>query len=248
MANHELSGPLVWSILYKILKETGPHKYSYRFYIGPENIGAAAFLHNSKKKIKNIIAGYVINCVGNGKNFTFKKSRIGNTLADRAAINVLNFTKNFKKIDFFPDGSDERQFCSPGFNLPIGLVMRKMYGEFKEYHTSLDNEKFISFKTIMESIQKYIEIILTIENNFIPFGRVQKGTPQLSKSKVNLYSDIMNFRIKKKNEDTRFILEILNLSDGNLDLIQIANAKNFKLLNHIETIKKLVKANFIKKK
>ncbi len=248
MANHELSGPLVWSILYKILKNTGPHKYSYRFLIGPENIGAASFLHYSKKNVKNIVAGYIINCVGHGKNYTFKKSRKGNSLADNAAINVLKGTKNFKLVDFFPDGSDERQFCSPGFDLPIGLVMRKMYGEFKEYHTSLDDENFISFKTIIESINTYLDILLTIEKNFMPMGRVQFGTPQLSKSKVNLYSSIMNFRIKKKDEDTRFILELLNLADGKKDLIQIANEKNFKLINHLKIIDNLLKAKFIKRK
>ena len=84
--------------------------------------------------------------------------------------------------------------------------------------TSLDNEKFISFKTLIESIKKYFEIILTIENNFVPIARVQYGTPQLSKSPINLYSDIMNFRIKKKNETTRFLLEVLNLSHGKQDL------------------------------
>ena len=72
MANHELSGPLAWSILYRIIKSTGPHKYSYRFLICPENIGAAAFLHYSKNKVKNIVAGYIINCVGNGKNLPIK--------------------------------------------------------------------------------------------------------------------------------------------------------------------------------
>ena len=82
-----------------------------------------------KNKVKNIVAGYIINCVGNGKKFTYKKSRRGNSLADRAALNVLkNIKYKLDVIDFFPDGSDERQFCSPGFNLPIGLIMRNMYG------------------------------------------------------------------------------------------------------------------------
>ena len=99
-----------------------------------------------KKKVKNIIAGYIVQCLGHGKQVAYKKSRLGNSLADRAAINVLknlNFPKKF--VDFSPDGSDERQFCSPGFNLPIGSVMRNMYErldgskmDFKEYHTSLD--------------------------------------------------------------------------------------------------------------
>tara|TARA_B100000795_G_scaffold65500_1_gene44546 strand:- start:7910 stop:9241 length:1332 start_codon:yes stop_codon:yes gene_type:complete len=248
MANNELSGPLVWSALYKILKNTGPHEYSYRFLICPENIGSAAFLHYSKKKVKDIIAGFVINCVGYGKEFTYKKSRRGNSISDLAAENVLKNSRTpYKIIDFVPEGSDERQFCSPGFNLPIGLLMRKMFGEYKEYHTSLDNGDLINFDTIISTIKAYYEVLLTIENNFIPFGKIQFGTPQLSKSRVNLYKDIMDFGSEGKGERISTILQILNLADGKLDLLEIANAKNFKLINHINTIKDLLKSGYIKK-
>lgn len=255
MANHELSGPLAWSILYKIIKATAPHNYSYRFLIIPENIGSATYLHYSKKKVKNIIAGYIVQCLGHGKQVTYKKSRLGNSLADKAAINILNNIKNPKKfVDFYPDGSDERQFCSPGFNLPIGSVMRDMYGrqdgskmDFKEYHTSLDDEKFISFKTIIESIKIYYEILLTLERNFLPIGKVQYGTPQLSKSPINLYKKIMDFRISEKRDRTKVLLEILNLADGSLDLISMANKKGFKLIDYLDLIDDLLKSKYIKK-
>ncbi len=255
MANHELSGPLAWSIIYKIIKATGPHKYSYRFLICPENIGSAAFLHYSKKKVKNIVAGYIVQCVGHGKKITYKKSRLGNSLADKAALNVLkNSEYNLDVVDFYPDGSDERQFCSPGFNLPIGSIMRNMYGrqdgtkmDFKEYHTSLDNEKLINFKTIIESINIYLQVLLTLENNFKPLAKVLYGTPQLSKSPIKLYGEKMNFRISKKKETTRVLLEILNQSEGHLDLLDIAYKKNFKVLDHLELIEKLIKAKYIKK-
>jgi len=249
MANHELSGPLAWSFLYKIIKETGPHKYSYRFLICPENIGAAAYLHYSKNKVKNIIAGYIINCVGNGKKYTFKKSRQGNSLADKAALNVLKFSKNkLDIVDFYPDGSDERQFCSPGFNLPIGLIMRNMFGKFPEYHTSLDNHKLISFKRILETINVYLQVLKTIEVNFKPIAKVQYGTPQLSKSPIKLYGDLMNFKIKKKSERIRALLEILNLSEGKLDLLEIANLKKFRIIDHLDLIDDLLKSKYIKYK
>ena len=256
MANHELSGPLVWSILFKILKATGPHNYSYRFLICPENIGSAAFLHNSKKKIKNIKAGYIINCVGYGKIYTYKKSRQGDSLSDRAVENVLlNSKKKFKFVDFFPDGSDERQFCSPGFNMPIGLLMRKMYGrqdgtplDFKEYHTSLDDKSLISTSTMIESIKTYLEVFKTIENNFFPIGKIQYGTPQLSRSKYDLYGEIMNFRVKQKDNNTKILLEILNLADGKIDLLDIANMKKFKLIDYENLVLKLLKSKYIKKK
>lgn len=248
MANHELSGPLVWATLFNILKNTGPHQYSYRFLICPENIGSAAFLHYNKRNVKNIVAGYIINCVGYGKEFNYKKSRLGNSLADLAAINVLQNSKYpFKVHDFIPEGSDERQFCSPGFNLPIGLLMRKMFGQYKEYHTSLDDEKFINFDRLIETIKVYYEIFQTLETNFLPLGKIQFGTPQLSKSKINFYRDIMDYDTKKKGKKISTILQILNLADGTKNLLEMGNLKNFKIIDHISTIKDLLKAGYIKK-
>ena len=260
MANNELSGPLLLSNLYKIMKMTAPHKYSYRFIICPENIGAAAFLSKNKKNIKKkTIAGFVINCVANGIKFTLKKSRKSNSLSDKAALNVL-LNSNFKKvdiIDFFPDGSDERQYCSPGFNLPIALIMRNMYAsfdgekkirkDFKEYHTSLDNKKIFSFKILKETLKVYYEVLMTIENNFVPKAKIIYGTPQLSKSKIPLYPKMMDFSVTEKNKNTRLVLEILNLSEGKLDLLDICNKKNFKLINFLDTFEKLVKSGYIKK-
>ena len=94
----------------------------------------------------------------------------------------------------------------------------------------------------------YHDVLLTIEKNFYPLGKVQYGTPQLSKSPIKLYGEIMNFRIKQKNDYTRTLLEILNLADGKLDLLSIANLKNFKLIDYIDLIKDLIKSKYIKKK
>tara|TARA_B100000795_G_scaffold258415_1_gene232470 strand:+ start:761 stop:2083 length:1323 start_codon:yes stop_codon:yes gene_type:complete len=248
MANHELSGPLAWLTLYEIIKNTKPHKYSYRFVICPENIGAATFLHYNKKKIKNIKAGYILNCLGHGKIVTFKKSRIGNSLADKAASNVIKHSGYpYKILDFFPEGSDERQFCSPGFNLPISLVMRKMYRTFKEYHTSLDDEKFINFKTIEESIKLHYNIILTLENNFTPKAKIIYGTPQLSRSKVDLYPQIMKSSGPKKSEEVKLLLEILNLADGKEDLLDICEKKGYELIKFLDLYKRLLKSGYITK-
>jgi aminopeptidase-like protein len=248
MANHELSGPLVWSMLYKILKNTGPHELSYRFLICPETVGSAAFLHKNKNNLKNIIAGYIINCVGYGKEINYKKSRIGNSIADKAALNVMENSNFPIKIENFePWGSDEKQFCSPGFNVPIGLVMRKMFDGFKEYHTSLDNEKILSYETIIESINIYLDAIKTLENNFIPVAKVQYGTPQLSRSSIPLYRTKMNWKEKKMEDKTKVMLEILNLADGKIDMIDIANQKKFKLIDHLGLINDLIKSGYIKK-
>jgi aminopeptidase-like protein len=248
MANHELGGPIVLSLLYKILKKTGPHKYTYRFLVCPENIGSAAFLHKNKSKLKNIKAGYIINCVGKGDEVTYKKSRISNSLSDKAAINVIkNFGKNFIIEDFYPWGSDERQFCSPGFNLPIGLIMRKRFDKFKEYHTSLDNKKFVSSKTLIETINIYHQVLMTIENDFTPLAKVIYGTPQLSKSKIPLYRTKMNWKLKGMDKRTKSMLQILNLADGKRNLLDIANDKGFKLIDHIDLIKDLLESGYIRK-
>ena len=248
MANHELGGPIVLSFLYKILKNTGPHNYSYRFLICPENIGSAAFLHKNKNKLKNVIAGYIINCVGRGNEITYKKSRISNSLSDEAALNIIkNFGKKYIIEDFYPWGSDERQFCSPGFNLPIGLIMRKRFDKFKEYHTSLDDKNFISSKILLETINIYCQVFKTIENNFTPFAKVQYGTPQLSKSKIPLYRSKMNWHIKKMEKKTKVMLEILNFADGKLNMIEMANKRKFKLIEHLDVIENLIKAGYIKK-
>ena len=171
-------------------------------------------------------------------------------MADLAALNVINNSNYISKVvDFFPDGSDERQFCSPGFNLPVGLIMRKMYGTFKEYHNSLDDENFISFKRIIETINIYYEVILSIEKNFTPISTIQYGTPQLSKYGNDLYPEIMNFAdLKSKKDSARFILEILNLAEGNLDLLQICEKKNFKLIEYFPIVEKMLKYKLIKSK
>ena len=124
--------------------------------------------------------------------------------------------------------------------------MRKMYGQYKEYHTSLDDKKLINFERIIETIKVYYEIFQTIETNFLPLGKVQYGTPQLSKSKINLYRDIMDYQTKNKGEKTSTILQILNLADGTKNLLEIANLKNFKLIDHAQSVKDLIKAGYLK--
>ena len=245
MANHELSGPLAMMVIYDYLKQTGPHYYSYRFLICPENIGSAAFLHKNKKNIKkDILAGFILNFLASGKNFTYKKSRIGNSLSDKAAINVLkNLPQKLIINNFTPEGSDERQFCSPGFNLPIGVISRDDFNNFKEYHTSLDDISKFNYKTFYESIEKILDILETIELNFIPRSTVLYGTPHFSRRNSKLYHKI--FYERKKKSKTKSMLEILNVAEGKLDLLDIANDKNFSLLEMKEIIATMLEEKII---
>ncbi|MEP7146713.1 MAG: DUF4910 domain-containing protein [bacterium] len=221
MANNELSGPLVSAFIYKKLKEKKNRKYTYRFLFLPETIGSICYLstHGEQMK-KKLIAGYVVTCIGDKGNFTYKKSRDGNTIGDRAAELVLKHGKeNFIIEEFFPTGSDERQYCSPGFNLPVGSLMRTKYGKYKEYHTSADNKDFISFDAMEKSIDKYLEIIYVIENNKIFINKIPYCEPQLGKR--DLYPTLGS---QKDTADiVNAMMWVLNLSDGSNDLIAIAN-------------------------
>jgi aminopeptidase-like protein len=222
--------------------------HGIRFILCPENIGAVSYLSKHGQELKRkVVAGYVINCVGNGFKWTYKRSRQHNSLADSAVLNSL--LKNqlpLEVVDFFPDGSDERQYCSPGFNLPVGLLMRSMYGRFPEYHTSADNLSFFEVEAVFESANAYFDAIMTAELNFIPLSAVQFGTPQLSKSLISIYPESMNFQAKPKSMDVRFTLELINLAEGKEDLLSICEKKGYRLLDYVEVIRNLLKAGYIK--
>lgn len=224
LANNELSGPLVATAIYEALSRLPRRKFNYRFVFVPETVGAITYLANHGEKLKkNCVAGLVVTCCGDDKNITYKKSRRGNTEIDRCVTQVLlahrhETAKPFQIFDFFPTGSDERQYCSPGFNLPVGSLMRSMYGLYPEYHTSLDNKDFISFKAMRETVGLYLHSLLSFECNATYISTVQNGEPMLRKH--GLY---LGLGSQKQNDDLiSKILYLLNYSDGTNDLLSIA--------------------------
>ncbi len=237
MANNELSGPLVTSFIYKALKDK-KLRFSYRFVFIPETIGSIYYLSKYGEYLKdNIIAGFVVTTIGDKGSFNYKRSRKGKCLVDRATELILSQTENnYILEDFFPDsGSDERQYCSPGFNLPVGSLMRTRYGKYKEYHTSADNKDFISFEAMEKSVEKYLEVIYLIENNYTYINKNPNCEPMLGKR--GLYPSLGSQ--KETEELIRAIMWVLNLSDGQNDLIEICNKSkiNYKII--IEAAKKL---------
>ena len=231
MANNELSGPLVTAFIYRELKKLKYRKYTYRFIFVPETIGVISYLSIHGKHIKEkLAAGYVITCIGDKGNFTYKKSRRGNSLADRAAELILTQNENNYVIeDFFPTGSDERQYCSPGFNLPVGSLMRTRYGKYKEYHTSADNRDFISFDAMEYSVKTYLRIISVLEKNAVYENLFPDCEPQLGKR--DLYPTLGS---QKKTADfVNAVMWVLNLSDGTNDLIKISERSgiNFEIIS-----------------
>ncbi len=219
MANNELSGPLVLSFLYDRMKQWKHRRYTYRFVVLPETIGSVAYLSRRGEHFRDRLrAGYVLTCIGDGGNLTYKMSRRENTLADRAALHVLGATEALKTVRFNPAvGSDERQYCSPGFNLPVGSVMRTMYTDFPEYHTSLDNKSFMDFEKMSETTALLEQVALALEQNRSWENLLPYGEPQLGPRGI--------FRTvsEKQREDHEIALWwVLNYSDGEHDLLAIA--------------------------
>ena len=219
MANNELSGPVVTTALAQWIETVPDRKYTYRIIFIPETIGAVAYIHKNLKALKkNTIAGFQVTCIGDDRTYSFLPSRLGNTISDKASLHTLShIAPQFKRYHFLDRGSDERQFCSPGVDLPIASIMRSKYGEYPEYHTSLDNLDLISPSGLaggFNVLQKTIELI---ENNCIPIA-VMLCEPQLGK--LGLYPNL-----SCKGSVTTAVNDMMNLiaySDGNLNLLEIA--------------------------
>jgi len=224
LANNELSGPLALAFLYEKIKNMESRHFSYRFVISAETIGTISYLSIRGKHLKDyLVAGYIMTCLGDKGNFTYKLSRQENTLADKAAQVVLANNEEHSVLTFDPsNGSDERQYCSPGFNLPVGSLMRTMYGEYPEYHTSLDNKSKINFFALSHSVDIYYLIVEALENNFFYTINMEYCEPQLIK--YELYPKIGTAKLLEG--ETAAIAWLLNYSDGEHDLFDISLKSN----------------------
>jgi aminopeptidase-like protein len=217
LANDNLSGMAVASFLAKFLSGRDL-RYSYRFLFIPGTIGAITWLARNMEKVGHIRGGLVLTCLGDAGSFHYKKSRQGNSEIDRAAALVLEQESESAEIlEFSPYGYDERQYCSPGFNLAVGCLMRSVWGSFPEYHTSADNLDFIQPLQLAESLRICISIVDVLENNRRYRNLNPYCEPQLGKR--NLYSTTGGRGI---GEETNARLWVLNLSDGGHSLLDIA--------------------------
>lgn len=243
MANNELSGPLAAAFLYKKLAALSKRKYTYRFVFAPETIGVIAYLSQFGETMKeNMRAGFVATCCGDAGPFTYKRSKDPNNLADRAAEHLLRTASlPHSVINFAVGGSDERQYCSPGFNMPVGSLMRTMYQRYPEYHTSLDNKEFISFDALGETIETYFDICRILEINSLYFNKVQHCEPQLGKR--GLYPDSLN--PDDARTELHNLLHLLSYADGKMDLIEIADRRGVCALNFAKAISECTEAGIL---
>jgi aminopeptidase-like protein len=221
MANNELSGPLVTAYLAALVRtRQAPPRHTYRFLFLPETIGAIAYLaHFGERLRRRLAAGWVVTCVGDPGAFTYKCSRRGDALPDRITAHVLRHGGGpYSLVGFFPSGSDERQYCSPGFDLPVGSLMRTMYGCYPEYHTSLDNLKLITPQALAGSLQAYWRVVEALEANEVLVNTQPYCEPQLSKR--GLYPTTGGgLGDERRLQDTMLVL---NWCDGERDLLDVA--------------------------
>jgi aminopeptidase-like protein len=220
MANNELSGPVVAAALGQLLGSLANRRFTYRVVFVPETIGAIVFLSRNLEALKaNTVAGFVLTCIGDERAYSFMPSRLGTTLADRVALHALeHFTSGFNKYTFLDRGSDERQYCSPGVDLPVCSVMRSMYATYPEYHTSLDNPDFVTPEGLAGGYSILRRCLEILEEN-----RCYRATvlcePHLGKR--NLYPPLS--RYGSYDDDTRLLKDVVAYCDGNHDLISVAD-------------------------
>ena len=247
MANNELSGPLVSAFLCREILAMPRRKLTYRFVFIPETIGAICLLDrlggHFKSKLK---AGYVLTCCGDRGPLTFKQSKLGVSDADRAMEHVLKFCTDvgYNIEPFSVGGSDERQYCSPGFNLPVASLMRTPYQRYAEYHTSLDNKDFISFSCMGEVVELYLKATLVLEVNGVYEATVKNCEPQLGKR--GLYPSFN--RPDRNHTFVRRMMHLLTFCDGDHDLISIAEKRSEYIGDYMDIFSKLSVAGLLSEK
>ena len=241
LANNELSGPVVTTAIIKYLKQLKKREYTYRIVFIPETIGSILYLSKHHKKLKKIIdAGFVLTCIGDNNSYSMVESRYGNTLADKVAKHILKHHDNkYISYPFLERGSDVRQYCAPGIDLPICELMRSKYGTYDEYHTSLDNLNYISEKGLQggfEIVKKCIEILE--KNNVLKTNILCE--PQLGKRE--LYPNISK---KNKSKEVSKMMNFIAYCDGTKDLVNIAEKINVNAYDLIDIMERLLKEKII---
>ncbi|MEO1515624.1 MAG: DUF4910 domain-containing protein [Bacteroidota bacterium] len=243
LANDNLSGMGVLTHLAQALIDAKPY-YSYRFLFIPGTIGAISWLAQNQEKWANIQGGLVTALLGDQGAFTYKRSRDGQAYIDKLLAHVLAQSGQPHQLqDFIPYGYDERQFCSPGVNLAMGHLGRTPYGQFPEYHTSADNLDFIQVSSLQQSYELFEQIIFVLEHdhryqNLSPFGEPQLG-------KRGLYSAIGGDNDRKERQMA--MLWILNLSDGQHSLLDIAQRAGIGFERIVEMAKVLEEHDLLRR-
>ncbi len=221
MGNNELSGPVVAAALARWIGSLPQRRYSYRILFIPETIGSIVYISRNLKELRERVrAGFIVNCCGDERVYSFLPSRAGDTLSDRMALHVLrHHASDFVRYDFSDRGSDERQYCSPGVDLPIASIMRSKYSAYPEYHTSLDDLSLITPRGLAGAYDAFSRSILGIERNR-RYRTTVLGEPNLgSRGLYPTLSQVGGAGAAK----IRYMMDVLAYSDGEHDLLAIAD-------------------------
>ena len=216
LANDNLSGVAVLTELARTLAAQTGLRYTYRFLWSPGTIGALCWLARNRDAVERIRHGLVLSCLGDPGPFTYKRSRRGDAEIDQVAANVLGRHHGSRVLDWFPYGGDERQFCSPGFDLPFGAFSRTQADKFPEYHSSADDLDFVRPDSLGESFAALIDVIDVVETNDTFVNLSPYGEPQLGRR--GLYRGVGG-----GSSEELALLWVLSLSDGTNSLLDIAD-------------------------
>ena len=239
LCNDNLSGIALLTILAKYLSQV-PLSYSYRFLFIPSTIGSIAWLSQNERQLWKIKHGLVIAGVGDPGKLTYKKTRRGDAEIDKAVLHLLkNSGQDFRVLDFYPYGYDERQFCSPGFNLPVGCFSRTPHGHYPEYHTSADSLDFVRPQYLADTLLQSLAVIAVLENNNTYVNQNPKGEPQLGRR--GLYRGYPHNGV-----DDLALLWVLNMSDGSHTLLDIAERAGITFADVRKAADALVESNLLK--
>jgi len=254
MANDNLSGILITAFLARMMINKGETNYSWRFVFVPETIGAIAYLSHNEQNIRNIIGGFVVSCCGGPGPFGYKPTFLGNHLIDRACSMV--FKENAIEpicFPFVPTGSDERQYSSPGFRIPVGTISKDKYYEYPEYHTSLDNLDFVTGENLEKSYRIYADVIRMLDSNYRITSRFGKGEVNLGRrglypslggavnpsSAESVSENRSNSAVRDREID--IINWLLFSADGKNDLLSVAESSGY-CFKDISTVAKRLRS------
>lgn len=241
MANNELSGPVVATAISCWLNSLKDNYYTYRIVFIPETIGSITYCSLNLEHMKqHIFAGFNLTCIGDERSYSYLPSRSGDTISDRIVKHVLfNIDETYKTYSWLERGSDERQYCSPGIDLPIASIMRTKYGIYPEYHTSLDNLDLVTPAGLAGGFNAVRQSIEILESNIKPKILVL-GEPQLGKR--GLYPTLST---KESGQLVRTMMNMISYSDGNHDLLTIAEKINAPFQELFSIVEKLVDAGIM---
>ena len=242
MANNELSGLCVTTFLAKWVQDLKDLKYTYRIVFIPETIGSITYLSRNLNYLKkHVCAGFNVSCIGDNRAYSYLPSRQGNTISDKVAKHVLKFIDpNYKAYRWADRGSDERQYCAPKIDLPIASIMRTKYGQYDEYHTSLDDlVSVVTPEGLAGGFNALRRSIETLERNGYPTTTVF-GEPQLGKR--GLYPTLSK---KNSASEIRLMMNLITWSDGKNSLLEIAELCDVAIWELYPFLDKLISHNLL---